>query len=706
MLTVSSVVLSVLAVLGAGSANDDSVFLRGHGLVLGFNAHTGGLNAVRAENEVHDFLRSPSESPLLWRLVLSNPQGEGEIRIDNAAAPTPEFTQAPGKLTVTWNKVALPGDAGNIKVRMECSLPEAADTAQLRLYVENESSRLGLWEVQFPVIAPLSGKGVPDVAIGRGTWGMLYEKASEKIAGEYPSNNLPMQFMLLHEGENGLYLAAHDPAAWHKSFELQPGGEFRVATPVEDMGKPGNSWEAPYPFVIAAYRGGWMDGCKRYRAWAVKETPWTRKGPLAQRTDVPESIKNVCAWLLDNGTAGEVVPHAGQFAGAVGAPVGVHWYNWHQVPFDTHYPDYFPTKPGFAEGVAELKKEGVVVMPYINARLWDSGNEDFTDAKPAATKKADGAVTIEEYGSGAKLAAMCPTQALWQKRVEEIIHRLGEECGVNAVYMDQIASASPRLCFDPGHGHPLGAGSWWVSGYRTLLTPIKDWCAAPARSIGLTTENDAEPYMDNVDGLLIWTPRSAHDIPMNTAVYGGYTLYFASNRTFASGDDGYCLCQARDFTWGAQLGWDAPEILKPEHIGKLMFLSRLARLRAQARDYLVYGELLDVLRPVNPLPTLGGKWDTPEGEVMVTLPAVHAALWRGQDGTLAVLMANASPSAQTFTFHFDADRAGAGPGTKWVLSAKSLSEEKARGAFEGRSFDAAVDIAPRDGLILPIRPAP
>ena len=97
----------------------------------------------------------------------------------------------------------------------------------------------------------------------------------------------------------------------------------------------------------------------------------------------------------------------------------------------------------------------------------------------------------------------------------------------------------------------------------------------------------------------------------------------------------------RDFVWGTQLGWDGIAILEPPHRAKLEFLGRLARLRAAARDYLVYGELLEVLEPTNEVPSLSGTWNTPDGDGPVTLPAVHGALWRGHDGSAGILLANA-----------------------------------------------------------------
>jgi hypothetical protein len=678
--------------------------ITGNGLTLEFSPQTGGLSAIFGPNG-HAFMRRAESRPLLWRLTFRRADGS-EVKIDNAQAEPPTLETKPGEILLHWSRVDLPEEKGAFSVRVSCRLSPTGDTAQLRLWVNNRSRQTGLWGVQFPVIAPVSETGKADIAIGRGNWGELYAGAAQTIAGEYPSHNMPMQFMLLLENDCGLYLATHDPGARHKQFSLTPGGEFHVNTWAENMGKPGNGWNAPYAFALGAYRGDWMDGCKRYRAWALKSAPWTKKGSLAKRSDVPEAMKKVAAWIVGQGEREQVVPVVRKFAQAVGAPVGVHWYNWHQIPFDTDYPAYFPTKPGFAQGVAELKREGVVVMPYINARLWDIANREFPQAKPYSVKDLQGSPIIEEYGSGAKLSVMCPTQAFWQERVAQIVRRLQEECGVNAVYLDQIASAPPRLCFDPAHRHTLGSGRWWVDGYRQMLTPIKRWAASAQRQVGLTTENDAEPYMDNVDAFLTWTPREQHEIPMTTAVYSGYTLYFASNRALAGGDTAFALCQARDFVWGTQLGWEGAEIVAPEHAAKLEFQGRLARLRAIAGDYLVYGELLAVLRPHNALPDLTGRWNTWQGDREVTLKAVHAALWRGKDGSYALLLANADTRPHPVSLLLDADRYGMGKANRWSLLQTTPGATVALPSADGRRFPVTVEVPARDGIMIVIKPSP
>jgi len=243
-----------------------------------------------------------------------------------------------------------------------------------------------------------------------------------------------------------------------------------------------------------------------------------------------------------------------------------------------------------------------------------------------------------------------------------------------------------------------------VDGYRKMLTPIKEWCVSQGRQISLTTENDAEPYMDNIDGFLTWTPRDENEIPMTTAVYSGYTLYFASNRALAFGEESYCLCQARDFVWGTQLGWEGAEILQPEHAAKLRYLARLARLRSLAADYLVYGELLEVLRPQNDVPDITGKWNGWRGDRPVKLKAVQAALWRARDGSIAVLLANADTGAHAYTFVFDASHLHPGPAEKWSLSRVSVDGTARLPAQSGRRFPVTAEVPGRDGIMLVLRP--
>ena len=93
------------------------------------------------------------------------------------------------------------------------------------------------------------------------------------------------------------------------------------------------------------------------------------------------------------------------------------------------------------------------------------------------------------YGSRAKFVVMCPHTSFWQATISDVVAQLvacrncsgdndadgragSEAYGVDGVYIDQIAAAGPRPCWDRSHGHSVGGGSHWVSGYQQLLTEV------------------------------------------------------------------------------------------------------------------------------------------------------------------------------------------------------------------------------------------
>ena len=113
-----------------------------------------------------------------------------------------------------------------------------------------------------------------------------------------------------------------------------------------------------------------------------------------------------------------------------------------------------------------------------------------------------------------------------------------------------MAEAAPERCFDPTHGHMIGGGSHWESGYTALLREV--WRqSAVARAGGtkasskssLTThdpplvavESNAEAEMSAVGAYLTWLAFGAFDphytaqghfVNMFAAVNGGYFTAF------------------------------------------------------------------------------------------------------------------------------------------------------------------------------------
>jgi hypothetical protein len=374
-----------------------------------------------------------------WQLVVVDAKGKsrelnnraGWIRVSAAAGPT--------WANLEWRdpKALAPASIGvHVAVALQ------GERSLWTLEVENKSSAT-VRAVVFPHVAtqPLGGDGGDDAVIfPRGPGERRIDPFTNKLQYEsaYPTGWGSFQFMAHHDPAGGVYVATHDPVASTKRLAtrtLDDGKALRMAFiwPVPDATVAGNDFQMSGPAVVQSFRGDWFDAAQIYRAWAQKGARWWPADP--QRRDTPGWMHDVAIWAQTGGTTRSVVARVRNFAAYMGVPTALHWYNWHEIPFDDNYPHYFPAKAGFREGVAELQKTGVRVMPYINGRLWDTDLEDFAQgARAFATKNERGEVYIEQYGSGQKLAPMCPATRFWQDTVNRTVLRLlGPEAGVETV---------------------------------------------------------------------------------------------------------------------------------------------------------------------------------------------------------------------------------------------------------------------------------
>lgn len=381
----------------------------------------------------------------------------------------------------------------------------------------------------------------------------------------YPNWEATYQMLGLYDQQGGLYIASHDPTGSVKTISARTEGEkvrFRFNWPAPNMSREGNGYLLPGNIVLGSIEGDWYEAAMIYQAWVKEHAPWWPPAPKKR----PSRIQDIAVWAQVHPVAGgdpeTVVSEVLKFAKYMGVPTGFHWYGWHQIPFDNDYPHYFPAKDGFIDGVHELEKAGIRVMPYINGRLWDADLEDFkSGAIKAATKNEKGDPYIEDYGNGVRNAAMCPSTRLWQNKVKEIVLRLQKVSGTSGVYIDQITAAPPTLCMDASHEHPLGGGSSWLDqGYYKLLSPIRD---EMPKGAFLTSESLAEPYNHLLDGLLSWNSQFQDQKPIYAAIYGGRISIFGRNNPVGPDKhNALCMRAGQQLVFGEQLGWLSPNILQ------------------------------------------------------------------------------------------------------------------------------------------------
>ncbi len=392
-------------------------------------------------------------------------------------------------------------------------------------------------------------------------------------------------------------------------------------------------------------------------------------------------------------------------------PIANHWYNWHQIPFDNNYPNYFPPKPGFRNAVAAAHRlrPPVLQMPYINGRLWDTDTENFKQVGiHYCTKNARGKPYIEVYGSGQKLAPMCPFTPTWQHKLQSIVWRLIDDYGVDGVYMDQIGAAGPRFCMDPTHGHPLGGGDWWVAGYWKLLSQLRTRLKAAHPGAFLTTESNAEPYIRYFDAYLMCNSTRDHLAPLFAAVYHDYILTFG-RYVFPSDLEQpgtYYGKLAQLFAFGAQLGWISTGILAPRRREGAVYLRRLGRVRERALPYLALGEMLRPPKLPEAIPVFESPWRVFRTVRPVRLRAVQVSVWRAPDGSVGIALANARNQRYQFTLPLNAaeyDLPLRGRLTASVITETRVSPASNLPQRSGATWRIPVRISPLGAQVIVLR---
>jgi len=565
------------------------------------------------------------------------------LRLDSAAGWRDcKVTGGGAKAEMAWRK---PADGRLADVAVSVSVVLEGPRTRWAMKVENAGKSVALREITCPGLALALRDD--DTVISPLVSGRLHSKPLSRrltFSSEYPSSGLAMQCIGFSGPRGGTYVGLHDPYGSTKSLHCTTAdGHLAVAWkwPAPNAGVPGTSWAQSGELVVQPFMGDWFDFALLYRQWAEAEAAWWPAKEQRGRPDTPDWMKDIAVWTCTGGRAQDVVRPVTHFAKYLEVPVAVHWYNWHQIPFDDDYPHYFPAKDGFAEGVKELQAAGVRVMPYINGRLWDTDLEDFkTDGIKAATKDESGQPYIEQYGSGQKLAPMCPTTRLWRKTVTDTVLRLlGPECNVDGVYIDQVAAASPRLCFDPSHGHPLGGGCWWTKdGYWPMLRDLRAKIAADRPGKMITTECNAEPYVNLFDGYLTWHFQDDGAIPLFAAIYGGQVQLFS--RAY-QGDSwkGAAMRQktAQALVFGEQLGWMGPQVIDDPVAGP--FLKQLGKFRYALRDYLARGRMARPPRVKDDGARVTANWRW-YGDKEVTTPAVLSGAWQAGGGGVALVLVN------------------------------------------------------------------
>ena len=576
-----------------------------------------------------------------------------------------------GNKTIKNVTVVLVAHAGSNKIEWS-----------VRLISENEE--YSLYECDYPILSFDAHKNVSFLApCGPGEVHNSMDTCSS--CENYPSFGASMQFMAVWDSNvrRGIYYGLHDPSPAYKkiSYSKKEDEKFvtlKASMPLVDIDRGSNSQPLYGTCVWQIYDGKWYEASMIYRDFFLKYASWKPEVGEHGRKDSPEWMKTISHWwrvrMKDDESYVDDILRANK---DLGYDSGVHLYDWFKIPYDNDYPHYFPAKDAFYTGVKRLQENNVRVMPYINARLWDTrdrGNEDFEwseKAKPNCTKDRNGKPFIEIYnskesdGSSVRNSIMCPSTACWQEKVTELVSKLLNEVGVNGVYMDQIAAAQPYPCEDRTHNHRPGGGSWWAEGYTNLLDHVN---RVRPSDRALATECTADPFMKHMQAYLTWIWVHNNQVPAFVAVYAGYVTMFGRNYCFMPFDDdeGQRIMIAQSFTFGEELGWNDPLLyLQMKHKD---FYRKCVHERVKIADWFCSGRLL---RPVEfedglkPLRTDRCK-EAQNG--IVEHSACFCEHWQNREGKKMLIIVNASDEEADFNVTYGLEDG------KYVLTGDCESE--------------------------------
>ena len=740
---VSWLIVLVPAIFAALAIADSPAgpVLRNQYQELVFDREDGDLVALRDTTSHHGFV-DDGAGATLWTLLPSTAEDE----ISPTQATQFVWSKVGDGLRLEWS--GFPEPFVDLRVIATVTLPIDARESRWHLTVSGLGEHR-LMEVHFPQVQAIAEQA--DEVLAVPVWmGELAHHPREVLPKgrrewEWPGM-LSLQCLTLYrDGGPGIYISSDDPSSFRKRFAVTRGPDtlgFEIAHLPETSDSAHDAYDMPYDCLIGAFVGDWFTVAERYREW-----PWSPDRARSSRLDrglTSAWVRDAGLWIWNRGRSENVLGPATVMQNTAGMPVNVFWHWWHGCAYDVGFPEYLPPREGtesFTNAMAMAHAEDLHAIIYMNQRLWGMTTESWTsrDAARFAVKGAEGEIRPEVYNTFTKApcASMCMGTPFWRDTYAGLATEAFHGLHVDGIYMDQACSS--LSCYDPAHGHPLGGGTYWIDGFRTLSETIRERC----NGIGLAGEGCGEAWLPYLDMMLMLQvskerysgPNQWEPIPFFQAVYSGHAVFFGnySSLTMPPYDElwpkefapaepltlldrkfstQFRLEQARAFAWGQQ-----PTLanFRPEHLEsrreEIDFFLALARVRSANMKYLQYGEMLrppsidapNITIPMSRLSIYAGQQEGLK-EFEASVPAVLAGAWRADDASIAVTLVNIGDTPQDVTLTLD--RATYPLPPDGMILRQRGSERTEVGRIEEGPVRFAATIAPRKVEMYELAPAP
>ena len=617
------------------------------------------------------------------------------------------------RTVVTWRGHAAFGPKFEVVATLGRLAPGAWTYA---LRYANNTNGLPVSQIRFPmlsvvrtdrtqVFSPESSGCVLDP-----DWPRL--KPSQCVAGAHPRS---VHFAAsIEPSGDSWYLDQRDSARlMTTAFEIRNGAEpmrLVLSGSYDTPARPSADGELPFTGVIRKFRANdWFDAASIYRDWA-RAQPWY----AAARSRDLSRLRKIGFWFWNRGAAERVIAPVERFQRDSGVSSALDWYWWHDNPYDTGFPNFWPPREGeatFREAVARCLRNGIFVQVYTNGMTWDADDPTWTEGgEEGVLRLADGTMLARAFNrfNNHRLAYMCGTAERYQRRMRSLYRTLSGT-GLPGIYLDMIGNTSYRACYSTGHRHAPGGGSYAVEGFRSFVRQIRQ----ENPGVLLCTEDAPEAYVDVFESGIVLSDcferfGSGHDrkryVPAYQAVYHGCTAMFGSfamvhgvpafdpkwpterkwkvERDWkALFPDQFAVELGRGVVWGMQpmVHNFLPENADDPHYAEdYRLMIETAKFYSANREWLFDGEM----RSPGRLTCAAAKADflirgtyAREGEYRVctrtNLASVMHSLWRAPDGRVAAVIYNWTREPRAFALDApDLKASGELAPRSWKLVAK------------------------------------
>ena len=519
--------------------------------------------------------------------------------------------------------------------------------------LKNHSDRT-IDSVKYPVYS-LNHLGKGDMLVHPYMSGILVANPTEEQffigqTGRYPSGRAVLQFGAYYNAAgDGIYFGYEDGLGRSKNYAVEgKRANLNVSWEnpvVAEKGK--NHFKLNGRAALEVYRGQWYEAGQIYRRFLEREAAWW----IAElpRKSTPEWFRNNTLWILFytkvEKEAAEQLATLSYLRSYFELPFAIHWYRWSDDQ-KLGWPHY-PIKDFTRKYNREFQSVGIYTVPYIDSRLWKlkdgPGLTDYqytSHGHKYAVKNPAGSIYTEKYGKDNVYAVMCPHARGWQEVLEKLVQRVSSY-GFNGVYHDQVGTGVPHLCYDCSHGHLQNDSSVWLEkGYWPMFDRFFAYLHKKHPGFCHTTEENAEPYLKQMDGYLVWRWTDNGQIPLYQSIYSGRAQFVGRrfNHNHPGARQSFFSKLAQQLVNAEQLGWFMPSEIR-EADDRRLFTKKAMHVRLALLDWFNCGRML---APIDFSSTM--KFEQPlwGGSVpqRVRMPVIANSAWLGQDASRMWLFVN------------------------------------------------------------------